>query len=123
MENATKALLIAAAVLIVIVLIAIGMKIVDSSSGATDQVDSSIITTETSTFNNKFLAYVGTNKTRAQVLSLLNVAIANNSTNKGHQVTVNGEDPKTLVNDLAERTYTVSIDEYDSNGYITKISF
>lgn len=36
MENATKALLIAAAVLIVILVIALGMRIFSSSSGATD---------------------------------------------------------------------------------------
>ena len=41
MENATKALLIAAAVLIVILVIALGMKIFNSTSGASRQaVDS-----------------------------------------------------------------------------------
>lgn len=41
MENATKALLIAAAVLIVILIIALGMRIFSSTSGATSQAETS----------------------------------------------------------------------------------
>ena len=40
MENATKALLIAAAVLIVILIIALGMRIFSSTSGATSSATS-----------------------------------------------------------------------------------
>lgn len=40
MENATKALLIAAAVLIVILIIALGMRIFNSTSGATSSATS-----------------------------------------------------------------------------------
>ena len=59
MENATKALLIAAAVLVVIILIAFGMRIVSTSSGTQDQADATMNSTKAQAFNQKFEAYKG----------------------------------------------------------------
>lgn len=49
MENATKALIIAAAVLIAIVLISIGVSILSSSGNATDEVNTTAQQMENST--------------------------------------------------------------------------
>lgn len=49
MENATKALIIAAAVLIAIVLISIGVSILSSSGNATDEVNTTAAQMENST--------------------------------------------------------------------------
>lgn len=81
MENASKALLIAASVLIVILLIAFGMKIFDSTSGTADSIDGTMQTTEMAMFNNKFLPYIGKNKSKSDVLALLNIIQAHNATN------------------------------------------
>ena len=54
MENASKALLIAGAILIVIVLISIGMVIVQSAQGIVDESSSMTTDQETSTFNRRF---------------------------------------------------------------------
>ena len=88
MENASKALLIAAAVLIVILIVAFGMNIFKSAktagnaeeatgaissgmSGATGKLEDAIPTSkEASEFNAQFADYIGDNKSTADVLKL-----------------------------------------------------
>ena len=79
MENASKALLVAASVLIAIVLIAVGMRIFDSTDGTVDSIKITTNATEISAFNNKFMPYMGANKTKENVMSLVNVVISHNS--------------------------------------------
>lgn len=81
MENASKALLIAGSVLIVILLIAFGVRIFNSTGDVGDQVDGTMQTTEVTMFNNKFLPYIGKNKSKNDALTLTNLIIASNSTN------------------------------------------
>ena len=116
MENASKALLIAGAVLIVILLIAVGMKIFNSSSSTADQVDTNMQTVEITTFNNKFLQYEG-KQSGTQVKALINVVIAHNATDEARKVKVNGEtkgnkiaDLLKNINSMAEYTVTVTTD-------------
>lgn len=128
MENASKALLIAASVLIAILLIAFGMKIFITSSKPVDNVEGAMNSTEIATFNSKFLSYAGTNKSAAQVKALANVIIANNSTNDNHKVKI-----KVLANDETDvanfiSTYVADLTgnykiviSYDTNGYVEKV--
>ena len=62
MENASKALLIAGAVLIVIVLISVGMLIVNQASSVTDQAGDSMTGQAIDAFNNQFQNYAGIQK-------------------------------------------------------------
>jgi len=80
MENASKALIIAGSILIAILLIAVGMRIFNSTLGAGDSVKDSISTNEKSMINNKFMPYIGKNKTRAEILALRNAVIVHNAT-------------------------------------------
>lgn len=80
MENASKALLIAASVLIAVVLIAFGMRIFNTTTGTSDELEGTMNTTEVAMFNNKFIPYIKTNNSKAQILTLLNTIIVNNST-------------------------------------------
>lgn len=95
MENASKALLIAGAILIVIVLISIGMVIVQSAQGTVDEVGQMTTDQETSTFNRRFETYQGTQK-GATVQSLLSAISANNAENKsgGRKISVIIKDDK-----------------------------
>ncbi len=127
MENASKALLIAGAVLIVILLIAVGMKIFNSSSSTADQVDTNMQTVEITTFNNKFLQYAG-KQSGTQVKALINVVIAHNATDEARKVKVNGEtkgnqiaDLLKNINSMAEYIVTVTTDP--STGYVNSVSF
>lgn len=79
MENATKALLIAGSVLIAILLIAVGLRIFNSTQGATDAAEETMSASEVAVFNNKFLQYYGKRKSKSEVISLINTVVANNS--------------------------------------------
>ena len=79
MENASKALIIAGSILVVILLIAMGVSTFNSTKGTTDAVEKTMTATEIAMFNNKFLAYEGYN-TKPQVLALMNLVIAHNAT-------------------------------------------
>ena len=81
MENASKALLIAGGVLIAILLIAMGMKIFNSTSDTTDNVETTMNATEVAMFNNKFMSYIGNKKTANEAKALINLVISNNSIN------------------------------------------
>ena len=128
MENASKALLIAGSVLIVILLIAFGMKIFNSSSGTADNVGDVMKTTEMATFNSKFTAYVGNNESKAEVVSLLNTVISNNAVTdqkvdiyyfKDGRYTLYA--PNALLNILEDRAYIISIGD-SSGGYINRVN-
>ena len=84
MENASKALLIAAAVLVVILIIAFGMTIMNSSSDTTSQVSEVGETQAVQAFNAKFQGYKGTiNSDAARALQILvNKSNTNNPTHK-----------------------------------------
>ena len=142
MENASKALLIAASVLIVILLIAVGMKIFNSATPTVDMAETSMTTTEIQMFNEKFTKYIGSNKSKAQATSLLNEVIINNSSsgNNNHIVYVsvnkNGTTNGALftvkqINDFIngvmytdnfynKNTFEIKVG-YDSNGYVNLI--
>lgn len=114
MENATKALLIAGSILIAILLIAMGVRVFNSTKGTTDQVEGTMQTTEVATFNNKFTVYFGSNKSAAQVKALANVIIANNSTNSQHKVKL-----KVLTNESTDSASTITTNVANLSGNYT----
>ena len=88
MENATKALLIAAAVLVAILIISFGLVIYNKSTTATDSAD----LTATQIQAQKFAKYEGENQRGSVVNALLETVLTNNTTatSEGAKVTVNG---------------------------------
>ena len=86
MENASKALLIAGSVLIAILLIAIGVRVLNSTQGTTESTESTMQSTAVTMFNNKFIPYTGNNKGFADVSSIQQIIIANNATSPEHKV-------------------------------------
>ena len=62
MENATKALLFAGGVLVVIILIALGIQMVNSTKPTTDQIQSTLSAQEIQTYNAQFIQYEGIQK-------------------------------------------------------------
>ena len=95
MENASKALLIAGAILIAILLIAIGMMVFNSASGVIDTASSSMTDQEKSIHNKKFTVYQG-QKSGSVVKQLLSEVKTNNA--DGHSPKV-----KTVL-DAASKT-------------------
>lgn len=124
MENASKALLIAGSVLIAVLLIAVGMRLFNSTTGTSDVATGHMESTGIATFNSKFTAYAGSNKSASQVKALANVVIANNA-NSQHKVSLGGYTSATdITNAVANLSgsYTVSISEYEK-GYVKSIKF
>ncbi len=146
MENASKALLIAGAVLIVIVLISVGMLIVSQANKITDQTEGITTSQAAQTFNNQFTNYTGT-QSGSSVKTLLTLIATNNATNKDtgtNVITVKLTDSKSAANTPAHNgltdvnetaiinkyvtnvpnsaKYTVETSEFDTSGYIKKIT-
>ena len=137
MENATKALLIAGSVLIAILLIAVGVRIFNSTSGTTEATKTTMDATEVAMFNNKFIPYIGKNKSKSDILALIGVVAANNSSNSSHKVNMNlyrkGMTGSTSgnINELLNyanqyytsegKEYTINVELY-TKGYISTLS-
>ena len=77
MENATKALLIAAAVLVAILIISLGIGIFNTSAEQAENAD--LTEYQIQTFNDKFKRYEGDSKTGAEVNALLDTVFSHNN--------------------------------------------
>ena len=78
MENASKALLIAGAILIVILLIGIGMLIYSRSTGVVDIAAGTMSAQEIQAFNSQFTPYEG-NQRGSSIRAMISTVIANNA--------------------------------------------
>ena len=139
MENASKALIIAGAILLAILLISLGIMVFNKAQDISDggQIDQA----EVSTYNSKFAKYEGTNVSGSQVKALVGEINTNNTTDKNNRVvrhialdvdnsiitqtTGTGTDanyPTYLTSKVSSSAkYTIAVTGYDSKGYITKI--
>ena len=79
MENASQALIIAGAILLAILIIAIGMYIYNSASATINDSLTNMSTQEIEAFNNQFESYRG-KQTGSQISSLVGRLIANANT-------------------------------------------
>lgn len=126
MENASKALLIAGAILLAILLISLGIMIFTQAQDTVN--NSGMSQAEVQAFNNKFLKYEGTIK-GATAKQLVNEVIANNADSSSPEikVTVGGT---TIASQSQSGSRTSAIDSkatyevvlnYSNNGYVSEI--
>ena len=136
MENASKALIIAGAILLSILIISLGIMIYNQAAGVADA--GAVDEVAVSSFNQKFSQYSGTRIRGAQVNSLLDQIKSNNITYQDdatRQITVNvtnasewgGTAPTgTLTANYSKAstgsTYTVECTPDADSGYITAVS-
>lgn len=130
MENASKALIIAGAILLAILIISLGIMIFSQASGVVDSnaMDEVAVTT----FNSKFEQYAGDNVRGANVNALISTVVQNNLTNSGDtskqvKVTFNGTakneiTSKSQVVALTGKSYSVKTEQDDKSGYTTLIT-
>ena len=133
MENASKALIIAGAILLAILLISLGIMIFTQ---AQDTVSSSGMSdAEITAFNQKFTKYEGTFK-GSMVKSLVQEVRANNSNKansekivklsgtpvNGGAATSDGTDSPTTSGVVNTDTYKITVESYASDGRVSKIS-
>ena len=89
MENASKALLIAGAILLCILIIAIGMFIYNSAQSTITDSMTSLSTEEIDAFNNQFTSYEGA-QTGSQVKALMGRLIGNADTYRDEPAKIPG---------------------------------
>lgn len=111
MENATKALLIAAAVLIAIILISLGLAVVRQGQEAVQDADLS--EAEATQFNSKFTMYDGSNVSTSRVNALYNAVFSHNN-----QERAAGTNNFVIIKDTST---TVSADVKDLAKDATKV--
>lgn len=128
MENASKALLIAAAVLIVILLIAFGMRILNSNDDTGEQADQAAQSTSMQTFNARITQYAGKNKTGKTVRDLITVINNSDESNPQHKIEIDasgiveGSSPAYEFKGTNNNRYTVNLTYNNKTGYITKVT-
>lgn len=133
MENASKALIIAGAILLAILLITLGIYIFQQAQSTVN--NSGMSQAEIQTFNSQFTKYEGDKIKGSSVKSLIQEVNVNNSQDESneHQITVTGVTAAAsgsaagynqyLTNDIKNtKTYTVKITKYGTNGRITNIA-
>ena len=121
MENASKALIIAGAILLAILLISLGIMIFNQAQDTVS--NSGMSEAELTAFNNKFLKYEGEMK-GTMVKAMIQEANATNSENRdGITVSVNGNNTSAIPTSSIDnaKTYTVKLDY--SNGRVSTSTY
>ena len=127
MENASKALLMAASVLIGIILVSLMVIMFMNFGNVSSSYDKTISQEEISVFNSNFTKYVGKNLTIHEVKSIINFATANgvdviDATSSIKISDTLAEASGTYKNTVKEKKYNLIIGEYDTDtGKISKI--
>ena len=128
MENASKALIIAGAILLSILIIGLGMLIFNQAKDAIS--NTGMDKQKVDAYNSEFEAYVGDNVNGTRVRSLIDTVRTHNISNVDDdtlKISVNDDTEASKLNNLkksykAGNIYKVEIAEYSSTtGYITKI--
>ena len=122
MENASKALIIAGAILISILLITIGIVLINSGRDVVDTGTAGMNSQQIQTFNAQFTPYEGTKK-GSEIRGLWNAVASSNGAYKdsGHEVDITPDKLTDLSGFSSMKNYTVTLN-YDDNGYINTIN-
>ena len=132
MENASKALIIAGAILLSILIISLGIMVYNNAKNTVGSAN--LNKQEIQTFNSQWEAYVGTNKTASEVRTMIQAVIASNAaetrTGEGRKVkTVNSEndtgaaEPTSVGTIASSSTYTISITYNENTGLVDIIHY
>ncbi len=120
MENASKALIIAGAILIAMLLVSIGIMLINSGRSLTATTTSNLDSQKIQTFNSQFTPFEGS-KTGAEVKSLINKVLASNSVDENHFVSVFGTGALTSVESIKPTSiYTVKIHYTTLKGQVKR---
>ena len=130
MENASKALIIAGAILLAILIISLGIMIYNQGSGVVDSnaMDEVAVTS----FNEKFRQYEGQNIRGANIKALINSIAQNNLSNQGDEskqveLVFDGTSKGKITSSSGisvqtGKSYTVTCDTDGESGYINKVT-
>ena len=135
MENASKALIIAGAILLSIIIISLGIMVVNN---ARNQIGGQNLNKEQiQTFNAQWENYVGNTKTASEVRAMITSMIANNAaeSQSGENRWVSLTNGKTAVSKVATKQPTITVPSlssavtytvvagYGTNGLIVGLAY
>lgn len=136
MENASKALIIAGAILLSILLISLGIMIFNQAQDTIG--NSGMSKAEIASFNNQFTKYEGDNEKGSEIKSLIQEVVASNAADtaddNGRQIEVydmgtgnieaqtGGTKISSAAGIKSTVTYQVRIVKYDNSGFISRIN-
>ena len=121
MENSGKALLIAGAIIICVLIVAVGMFIYNSASATTTDSMSSMSTREIETFNSQFNIYEGL-QTGTQIKNLIGLLVGNANTNKDNPTKIPGVGINKCVSSDTQQLHAQIPDAGDVGDYINVLS-
>lgn len=121
MENGSKALLIAGAILICILIVAIGMFIYNNASSKTVSSLNSLSTQEIESFNKQFDIYSGLQK-GSQIKNMISAVINNASINKEESVKLPGVAINKCVASDTKATHAAVPENSDIGIYIDTLT-
>lgn len=124
MENASKALIIAGAILVSILLISVGVLVMQSMNPMTEQAQSQTEGMGIKTFNAQFTGYEGEGRTAAQIRALISDVKANNAVNDNVKLVKTDSataDAFTISDVSNSKKYKVTLHYNSSTGYIDYI--
>lgn len=130
MENASKALIIAGAILLAILIISLGIFIFSQASEITK--NSGISDVEVLQFNEKFTSHEGSNVRGSEVNSLLSTIVQNNVANQedeSKKVTISMDGKTSTPTTMSEvtkaltgKTYKVECTTDSKTGFVTTVT-
>lgn len=125
MDNASKALIMAGAILIAVAIVGIGIYIFSSANSMTDDALNQIDALTVTSINSQLQQYEGSIRGR-ELKTAINTARSINAQKTlpdGGEIKVNGAAlPSDLTSIVDNQTYTVSFD-YSTAGYISNIKY
>lgn len=123
MDNAVKALIIAGAVLIAILLIGVGITIFSSASKPLDQGQRQADKQEVEMFNSSITSSLGQGISGNQVKILVSAIIASNGQNSEHQIKINNDDAKKYkIGNINMRKKYNATEDIDDIGFVTNVT-
>lgn len=125
MENASKALIIAGAILLSILIISLGIMVYNNAKNTVS--NQNLNKEEVRVFNSEWESYVGNNRSLSDVRTMFFAVMSHNgSENKvGTQrlITINGTAPTGMPNSmLNNKNYSISADYDPSTGLIVNMN-
>ena len=125
MENASKALIIAGAILLSILIISLGIMVYNNAKNTVGSANLS--KQEIQTFNSQWETYVGENKTASEVRTMIQAVIANNAaeTKSGENriVKVNDTDVTSVPTVDNSKRYKMEVDYDKTSGLVKNIKW
>jgi len=127
MENASKALIIAGAILISILLISVGVLIMNSMDPMTDTAGRQGESMAAKTFNAQFTSYEGQGRQASQIRELFSAINASKASYPEHEVKIKADtiSKNTYISTSAEIRNNTKYDvvlTYGTDGYVSEVA-